>query len=229
MNDDGEQRKRGLFGELSLLTVLATVFASVTSAYVASSLGVSGTLIGAGIASFVSSIAATLYSSGLRRSTELAGARRGRSSTARGRPDPHDERSEDLGGPPGSRPPSVGTRDATNEKFGASVLATLKAHWKSIVGTSVAVLVLTVAIIISWEATTGRGFGAGDDKVVTVFSDTPQPRKEPADTEPTPDPSDSPAPARSPKSTAPAPEPSEPAPEPTQSVPSESTEPPPTE
>lgn len=53
--------RRNLLGEMSWFQVAVGVLAAVTAAWIASSLGVAGTLIGTAVASFVASISAALY------------------------------------------------------------------------------------------------------------------------------------------------------------------------
>jgi hypothetical protein len=66
----GEEKPAG--GGLSMTQVFGGALAAVTSAVAASSLGVAGTLIGAAVASVISTIAATLYSSSLKRAARAS-------------------------------------------------------------------------------------------------------------------------------------------------------------
>ena len=61
--------RKGPLSGLSWLQLLAGALAAMTSAWVASYLGVAGTVVGAAVGSLVASIATALYISGLDRST----------------------------------------------------------------------------------------------------------------------------------------------------------------
>lgn len=56
-----EQKKAGLFDDLSLAQLAAGALAAVTSTFLASNIGIAGTLIGVGVGSVVSAVASQLY------------------------------------------------------------------------------------------------------------------------------------------------------------------------
>ncbi|MRJ77084.1 hypothetical protein GEV29_11075 [Aeromicrobium sp. SMF47] len=53
--------RRGLFGEISWLQVAGSVLAAVTSAWLASRLGVAGTMIGVALGSFIATVGSAFY------------------------------------------------------------------------------------------------------------------------------------------------------------------------
>jgi hypothetical protein len=79
--DDADQPKRT---QLSAVQIAAGALATVSSAVVASFLGVAGTLVGAALASVISTICATLYSESLKKTNERL--RAVRQQRAGGRP-----------------------------------------------------------------------------------------------------------------------------------------------
>src|SRR3954452_11591956 len=73
--DADKDQPKGL--QLSATQVAAGALASVSSAVVASFFGLAGTLIGAGLASVISTVSAALYSSSLRKTNEKLRRARG--------------------------------------------------------------------------------------------------------------------------------------------------------
>lgn len=65
-----EQKKRGIFSQVSMPAILAAVLASITSFLFSSRLGLTGSLIGAALATAVSTIAAQLYNGMIRTSVD---------------------------------------------------------------------------------------------------------------------------------------------------------------
>ncbi len=59
--DDGRKEGRRLFSDISAVQVVATALASITSMLLASCIGIAGSVIGVGVASVVSTMAASLY------------------------------------------------------------------------------------------------------------------------------------------------------------------------
>lgn len=181
-------KKRRIFGELSPLGIAASVFAASTAAYVASLLGVSGTVVGAAVASFTATITAAVYTHVLNKSSEMA---------VRKSLEEQNEVADDEGM---ALPPEE--------------LPVDKIHWKSVIVTAVIVLGITIGVILGYEAFTGRGFGPRDDQppVIGRLSEvTPSPKPTP-DASPSPIVSPSPSPTPS-MDASPAPSPS-PSPEP---------------
>ena len=78
--DDADQPKRT---QLSAVQIAAGALATVSSAVVASFLGVAGTLVGAALASVVSTICATLYTESLKKTNERLRAVRQQRDSAR--------------------------------------------------------------------------------------------------------------------------------------------------
>lgn len=166
-------KKRRIFGELSPLGIAASVFAATTAAYVASLLGVSGTVIGAAVASFTATITAAVYTHLLNRSSEIA---------TRKSVEPQNQIADDEGM---ALPPEEVPSD--------------KIHWKSVIVTAVIVLGITIGVILGYEAFTGQGFGPRDDQPPVIGGSsevTPSPVPSSNQT-PTPDGSPSPSPSPS--------------------------------
>lgn len=215
--DDDKPR---IFSGLSLVGLLASVGAAVTSAYIASRLGVAGTMIGVGVGTVVSTVAATAYANALERGRHVALAVPLRPATGSGDDATRldldastiDEASgeiEDVEYPPAEERRRLPWR--TGLLWGGVVLA------------------ISLALIFTYEAATGNGFGSQDSPGlgrIVHSSDTgdssdpaPQPTSEaPPTTEPT-----------EPAEPAPTPEPTQPeptaeAPEPAPEQPDDSTE-----
>lgn len=68
--NSGSNKGRKLFSDVSTVQVVSTALAAVTSMFLASYIGIVGSLIGAGIASIISTLAASLYKKLLADSTE---------------------------------------------------------------------------------------------------------------------------------------------------------------
>ena len=68
--DDGRKDGRRLFSDISAVQVVATALASITSMLLASYIGIAGSVIGVGVASVVSTMAASLYKKFLADSAE---------------------------------------------------------------------------------------------------------------------------------------------------------------
>lgn len=153
--------KRRIFGELTPFGIAASVFAAVTAAYIASLLGVSGTVIGAAVASFTATLSAAIYTHGLNRAAEL---------TRRKALEEQIQIAEAEGMPEGGEPEPD------------------PIHWKSVAITSVIVLAITMSVVIGYEIATGRSFGP-DDQGPTVITQIVERPASPSPTPPTPTPS----------------------------------------
>ena len=70
MADDQDKKKDRLFGDISVIQVTATALAAVTSVFLASYIGIAGSLIGTAVASVVSTVAASAYKKFMRDSAE---------------------------------------------------------------------------------------------------------------------------------------------------------------
>lgn len=209
----------GLFADISWFQVAASVLAAVTSAWVASSLGVGGTLIGAALGSFVITISTAFYGRTLDKGKTLI------VQTASGtvvQKEIHDgeisaalEEVAEVDHSPVAR---------------AEVIETPKRRlrWKTITATAVIVLGISLAAMGAYEVVTGDAFGADkqNPRIGNPWGggssqssdDDPEPKPDP-----TPKPSSSPS-ASTPTPSAPAPTQS-PAPAPTATTPAPAVEP----
>ena len=70
MADEQDKKKDRLFGDISVIQVTATALAAVTSVFLASYIGIAGSLIGTAVASVVSTVAASAYKKFMRDSAE---------------------------------------------------------------------------------------------------------------------------------------------------------------
>ncbi|MBC7632705.1 hypothetical protein [Aeromicrobium sp.] len=205
-------RRRGPLAEISWFQVAASVLASVTAAWIASSLGVAGTLIGAAMGSFVITISTAFYGRTLDKGrTLLVTTAAGTVVQQRVEDGDIAEAIQDV---EESGSPAVGAK-VVDDKPG-------RLRWKPIVITTVSVLALSVAAIGAYELVTDTPFGSdpGNPRIGNPFGghqSTPTPSDTPATTEnPTADPSATPTTAApSPAPTATTPPPTVQTPEPT--------------
>jgi len=209
--------RRSFLG-LSGFQVIAGALAAMTSAWIASALGVAGTIIGAAVGSLVVTVSSAFYSTTLDRSRTLI-VRTDSGTIVETTADPGETAAalEEV-------------REATHSPIrGAEVLESGRArvHWKTVVVTTVVVLALAVAAMGAYELLTGKSYGAHTDnaRIGNPFggSSSPEPSSEPS---PTPHPADSttPTPSATPTPT----ESTSPTPSPTETVPTDGAEPPPT-
>ncbi|OUZ09987.1 hypothetical protein BHE97_09280 [Aeromicrobium sp. PE09-221] len=173
--------RTGPLADLSGLQLVAGALAAMTSAWMASWLGVAGTLIGAAVGSIVAGIATALYRSSLERGVQ---------------------RSKTLLTDQGSVIESTG--DDTTSEHGSEI-ATAKAdpvswkerlqrlNWRSIALVSGATLLAAVVIIGVYEVSTGKSYGNSSNPTIVPVSSsgggaerTPAPAEE--GTEPSADP-----------------------------------------
>ena len=139
-------------GDVSWFQVIGSALASVTAAFLASKLGVSGTLIGAAIVSFVITISSSLYTNTLKQSRTLL-VRTDSGTVIERAVDEGEvaealEEARDVGGK------VVGAQFAEDEKP--------RLHWKAILATTGVVLALSLAILSVYELTTGHPVGTND-------------------------------------------------------------------
>lgn len=151
-------RRRGLLGEVSWLQVAASVLAAVTAAWIASRLGVAGTIVGAALGSLVVTITSAFYSNTLHRGRTLL------IQTERGT---MIERRVDDGEVQSALDEAAEVDSpATGAQF---VDESPRLHWKTILVTTVVVLALAIAAISTYELITGRTF---DGSTGTSITDT---------------------------------------------------------
>lgn len=151
-------RRRRLLGEVSWLQVAASVLAAVTAAWIASRLGVAGTLIGAALGSFVVTITSAFYNNTLHQGRTLL------IQTERGT---MIERRVEDGGVQSALDEAA---DIDSPAQGAQFVdERARLHWKTIIVTSVVVLALAVAAISTYELISGRTL---DGSTGTSITDT---------------------------------------------------------
>ena len=139
-------RRRGFLGEISWFQLAASVLAAVTAAWIASSLGVAGTLVGAALGSAVVTLTSAFYARTLDKGrTLLVTDRQRHGDPAAGRRGRRDRRDPGPGrrGSPGQECRVRPRRDAP------------RLHWKTIIVTTVVVLALALAAISTYELVTG--------------------------------------------------------------------------
>lgn len=201
---------------MSWFQLAASVLAAVTAAWIASSLGVAGTLVGAAVGSAVVTLTSAFYARTLDKGRTLL------VTTASGtviqrRVEEDGEIAETLDQAAEDAP--VKSAEFVEDEPPSRL------HWKTIVITTVVVLALALAAITTYELVTDRtldgskgttiGDTFGGDKGKPEPSD---PTTKPSTTEPTTPPTTTPTPA----ATTPTPTPSATTPTPT---PTETTEP----
>lgn len=207
--------RRGPFADISWFQVAASVLAAVTSAWIASSLGVAGTLVGAALGSFVVTISSAFYGRTLDKGKTLI------VQTASGTVV---ETAVHDGGI------SAAFDDVTEVDQSPVARAEIvesperRLHWKTIIATAVVVLGISLVAMGAYEVVTNRAFGTdpqnsrignplGGSSHSSDDSDpTPTPKPKPSSTPtastPTPTaPAQTQAPAPEPSATTPAPEP----------------------
>jgi len=194
-------------GGLSLTQICGGALAAVTAAVAASFLGVAGTLIGAGVGSVISTIAAALYSNSLNRAARVSRTLVVGQTLAPAAPSPQPE----VADPPGEPAPEPHpVRDAMWQRI----------RWKPVLLAAAGVFVAAMAVIQVSEALLGHPIANASVSGTTLSnlggsssSTSPTPTPTPTDTPSsgTPTPSDSasptdatPGPSESSPSTSPS-------------------------
>jgi hypothetical protein len=134
---------------IKIVSVIAAALAAVTAALLGSTLGVAGTVLGAGVASVVTTVGGEVYLRSLQRTREAAqrakalavlGTRRGVT-----REEPAPEIVEDEA-------------EEAKSKW--------KPRWPLIIGTSLVAFVIAIVAITSFEGATGKTFGGGEGTTI---------------------------------------------------------------
>lgn len=197
------ETRRSFLAELSWFQVLAGVLAAMTSAWIASALGVAGTIIGAALGSLVVTISSAFYARTLDRGRTLV------VQTDRGTVVEHDVA-------PGETVVAVA---AAEEATGGTVQSTSEVdeqrsvRWPLVAGTTVVVLVVALLAMGGYEKLSGSSYGTGGDnaRITNPFGGAPTPTAtdDPSDSD---EPSDDTTPSPSASATTPVPTASSPAP-----------------
>ncbi len=209
-------RRRGFLGEVSWFQLAASVLAAVTAAWIASSLGVAGTLVGAAVGSAVVTLTSAFYARTLDKGRTLL------VTTASGTV--IQRRVEEDGEIAETLDQAAEEAPVKRAEFVPDEPAP-RLHWKTIAVTTVVVLALALAAISTYELVTGETLDGSKGTTIgdTLGGDKGKP--EPSD--PTTEPTTTPTPTgttTTPTPTATTPTPSATATTPTPS-PTESTEP----
>lgn len=211
-------QRRGLFADISWFQVAASVLAAVTSAWIASSLGVAGTLIGAALGSFVVTISSAFYARTLDKGKTLI------VQTASGAVIETEVEDGEI---------SAAFDEVAEVDHSPVARAEIvegperRLHWKTITATAVVVLGISLAAMGVYEAVTGDAFGADkqNSRIITPFGGS----SKPSDDDPEPKPTSTPKPSSTPSASTPtpsAPAPTQvPAPTPTATAPAPAAEP----
>lgn len=216
----------GFLSEVSWLQVTVSALAAVTAAWIASSLGVAGTLIGAALGSSVVTISSAFYGRTLDKGKTLI-VQTASGTVVRAPVDGGDigetfEQVEEIEGSP-----VTGARVVDDEDPG-----TRRLHWKTIAATTAIVLAIALGAMGTYELVTGESYGVrGDNARIgnplggshDSKGDDPKPGDSDGDSDGTPTPrptasATTPAPAATtpaPAATTPAPTATTPAPTPT--------------
>lgn len=152
-------KESGESSAIKPIQVAAAALAAITAAFLGSSLGVYGTVLGAGLISVATTIGSEIYLRSLRRTKEAA--RRTRLATAR-----IDSRTRRQGTVLVAEPVSaegdkqdVEQSRRTTGRFG-------KLRWPLIIGTSVLAFVIGMLMLTGFELTTGKSVSGGDGSTV---------------------------------------------------------------
>lgn len=199
------ENRRSFLADLSWFQVVAGVLAAMTSAWIASALGVAGTIIGAALGSLVVTISSAFYARTLDRGRTLV------VQTDRGTVVEHDVA-------PGETVVAVA---AAEEATGGTVQSTREVdderrtvRWPLVAATTVVVLVVALLVMGGYEKLSGSSYGTGGDnaRITNPFGGAPAPTAtdDPADDGDAPDDTATPTPSSS--ATTPAPTASSPVP-----------------
>ena len=202
--------------DVSWFQVVASALAAVTAAWIASSLGVAGTLIGAALGSFVVTISSAFYGRTLDKGKTLI------VQTASGTVVQKQVEEGEIAEAFDEVEEAEGSPVARAEVVGEDAPPTRRLHWKTIAATTVAVLAISLAAMGAYEVVTQKSFGANPDnaRIGNPFGGSSRPSDdgEPKPTTSTPTPTATPTPG-APAATTPAPVVTTPAPVPTATEP----------
>ncbi|MET0766244.1 MAG: hypothetical protein ABWY50_01230 [Aeromicrobium sp.] len=188
--------RRGVLAEISWFQVAASVLAAVTAAWLASRLGVAGTLVGAAFGSFVVTVSSALYGRTLDKGRTLivqtASGTMIQKQVEDGQIATALQEVAEIDDSPVERAEVV--RDEPERRL----------RWKPIIITTLVVLALALAAITAFEAVTDKTLGGSGG---TTIGDTFGGSKSAADPAPGPD-DTTPTPTSTPTSGATTPAPS---------------------
>ena len=197
--------RRSLLDDLSWVQIVVGALAAMTSAWVASALGVGGTIIGAALGSLVIPVSSALYGRGLDKGRVLV-VRTDRGETIEQRVDDTTSSDTEIVDEAVDARPDVHDAAVVDEPR--------RLRWRPVALTSVVVLVLAIVAMGVVEVVTDQPYGGNADnsRIGSTFTgggnDTDVPQDStPTDDAPVPDDSvpDEPDPTSTPAPTTPAP------------------------
>lgn len=178
-NEQGTQKKGGLFSDISAAQVIATALAAVTSMLLASAIGIYGSIIGVAVASIISTLAASLYKKFLADSAEKLKELPAVVKTATlhapstDEEAPGDKESEDGGEERPEAAKAAEDEQATSPSD-APKAPPLSVHQKRVVIGLIVVCVVSALVAVAATAgvvyliTTGEGLGAKPEPIIKV-------------------------------------------------------------
>lgn len=163
-------------------SVAAAALAAITAALLGSTLGVAGTVLGAGVASVVTTIGGELYLRSLQRTREAA--QRAKALAVLG--------ARRAGVRQGSATEAF-DEEKIDEEETESAARRWKPRWPLIIGTSVVAFVLAIVAITVFESATGTKWGGGSGTTIGRIvggggHPTDQPKQAPSPQQGTPSP-----------------------------------------
>ena len=206
--------RRGFLSEISWFQVAASALAAVTAAWIASRLGVAGTLIGAALGSFVVTISTSFYGRTLDKGKTLIVQTASGSTIEKTVVD--GEIAEAF---------REVAEDEDSPVLGAEVVddedVPRRLHWKTITATTLLVLAIAIGAMGAYEVVTGNSYGVDRDnaRIGNPLGGSSSSSDEPDDsgTTPKPEPTadeETSRPAPAPATTTPSPAATTPAPAP---------------
>lgn len=138
--------------EIKWIPAAGSSLGAVTSAVVLSTLGVGGTLIGAALGSLLITVGGSVYSQSLQKTKARVGERVNTARTKAGQR--NDTREQPISH--GTEPVDAATEESlkTPGDAGRGILRGLP--WKRIIGVTVALFAITMALILAFELSAGR-------------------------------------------------------------------------
>jgi hypothetical protein len=162
--EQAEQAEQATKSGVRVAQVIATALAAVTAALLGSTLGVAGTVVGAGLASVVTTVGSEVYLRSLQRTREAA-QRAKAAARSMTMPGNRQARStQNLADQPTVRLPKPDMGRTETETGLTSKLRHLR--WPLIIGTSVVGFVIAILAITGFESVTGKSLGGGNGTTV---------------------------------------------------------------
>lgn len=182
------ERRRAL--DLSLTQVCGASLAAVTAAFLGSRIGVAGTVLGAGVASVVSTVGAKVYTESLHRARTYVGTTRTASSR---HPDPADLPADAITTDDVVTPQPVADRalpgsDTDDAEMTVRTRGPIRVDLKRVIVASLAVFVVAFVVITGIELATGDALDGQSGTTIsqlrgsTPADQTPTPSSTPGET-----------------------------------------------